>query len=287
MGAAAVLGSLTWRCGVSKRDYRALGVRRSPPPPPLSAKALRAAGEQHREGQEEERQDTAQEAVDQACMRLALDQVDTHAHTGMCMCTATRPPASARARAHARAHTHTLARVQARLAYAAGEVPIGAVLVQSSPFSPCSIPAVVVAAGRNEVERRRDPTAHAEVLCLRRAAMRSKSWRLAGHTLYVTVEPCAMCAGAVLNSRVDRLVWGAVNTRHGADGSWVSLFPRDQHDEDGKQAVGGLVHPFVPQVRTRGHVLEDECGALMREFFRSRRKESSNAIRTCESIVVE
>jgi len=131
-----------------------------------------------------------------------------------------------------------LALDEARAAAAAGEVPVGAVLVRtrpprlppweeeagetsSSPFQP-----VVLAADRNRIEASHDATSHAELLVLRAAAAaasRPGGWRLGGTTLYVTVEPCPMCAGAALLARVDRVVWGAPNPGTGADGGWVGL----------------------------------------------------------------
>ena len=111
-----------------------------------------------------------------------------------------------------------LALQQAALADAAGEVPVGAVLV--SPTGE------VLAAAHNQTEGSRDPTAHAELLCIRRGATAAGGWRLLDSTLYVTLEPCPMCAGAVLQSRVGALVYGARNSLLGADGSWIAMLPR-------------------------------------------------------------
>ena len=137
---------------------------------------------------------------------------------------------------------------QAALAPAHGDVPIGAVVVAPSGD--------VVAAGHNERELTGDPTAHAEVLALRRAAEAVGSWHLDGHTLVVTLEPCTMCAGAVVASRIGRLVFGAFDEKAGAVSSlWdVVRDPRLNH------------RPAV----TAG-VLADECAAPLERFFAARR----------------
>jgi tRNA(adenine34) deaminase len=124
------------------------------------------------------------------------------------------------------------------------DVPVGAVVV--SPTGE------VVGRGRNERELRGDPTAHAEVLALREASLVTGSWRLTGCTLVVTLEPCTMCAGAVVLSRVDRLVFGALDPKAGAVGSlWdVVRDPRLNH-----------------RVSVVGGVLAEECGELLRSFF--------------------
>ena len=140
-----------------------------------------------------------------------------------------------------------LALAEARAALDHGDVPIGAVVVMDGE---------VVARRHNERERTGDPTAHAEVLALRDAAERTGSWRLAGATLVVTLEPCAMCAGAAVNARVDRVVFGARNLEAGACGSLLHL------DTDPR-----LNHEFV----TIGDVRADECAALLTGFFADRR----------------
>jgi tRNA(adenine34) deaminase len=125
------------------------------------------------------------------------------------------------------------------------DVPVGAVVFD--------VAGIEVAQGRNERELTRDPTAHAEVLALRRAAAAAGTWRLDGHTLVVTLEPCTMCAGALVLARVSTLVFGAWEPKTGAVGSLWDLV-RDRR----------LTHrPAV-----YGGVLETECAALMREFFR-------------------
>jgi tRNA(adenine34) deaminase len=145
----------------------------------------------------------------------------------------------------------SLALAEARFAAAEGEVPVGAIVVASGQ---------IVGRGRNGRERLHDPTAHAEVAALRAAARRLGRWRLSGCTLYATLEPCFMCAGALVNARVDRLVFAAMDPKAGAVGSLADVC-RD----------GRLNH----QVVVTGGVLEGECSALLRDFFRQRRKKGS------------
>ena len=129
-----------------------------------------------------------------------------------------------------------------------GDVPIGAVLVDAD--------GQVLARAHNERELAADPTAHAEVLVLRRAAEQLGAWRLEGCTLVVTLEPCTMCAGAVVLSRVDRLVYGATDPKAGAVGSLWDVV-RDRRLNHRPEVVGG--------------VLAEESGALLREFFTAHR----------------
>ncbi|HYM58649.1 MAG TPA: tRNA adenosine(34) deaminase TadA [Solirubrobacteraceae bacterium] len=135
----------------------------------------------------------------------------------------------------------------ARQALEHGDVPVGAVVVHDG---------TVVAAGHNERERRQDPTAHAETLALREAAHRRRSWRLLDTVLYITLEPCAMCAGAIVLARVPRVVYGATDPRAGAAGSVLDVLtePRLNH------------RPAV-----RGGILAADCAALLTEFFTARR----------------
>ncbi len=137
----------------------------------------------------------------------------------------------------------------ARLAPAHRDVPIGAVVVKDG---------LVVARARTRREADHDPTAHAEVLALRRAARKLGSWRLDGCTLYVTLEPCAMCAGAIVLSRLPRLVYGAADPKAGFVGSLGDLC-RDAR----------LNH----RVHVEPGVLGEECGRILREFFRERRRQ--------------
>jgi tRNA(adenine34) deaminase len=127
------------------------------------------------------------------------------------------------------------------------DVPIGAVLAREGE---------VVASAHNERELRQDPTAHAEILTLREAARVGGSWRVLGAVLYVTLEPCAMCAGAIVLARVPRVVYGARDPKAGACGSVLDVLaePRLNHRPE---VAGGL--------------LAEECGALLSEFFASRR----------------
>ena len=136
---------------------------------------------------------------------------------------------------------------EARIALEAGEVPVGAVVVHAGH---------VVAAAHNERELRADPTAHAEVLALRAAASALGRRRLNGCTLYVTLEPCPMCAGAILMAGVDEVVFGAADPQKGCAGSVYAL-PEDP-------ALGGFI-------RCMGGLLEEECAQVLRSFFDARR----------------
>ena len=140
-----------------------------------------------------------------------------------------------------------LALEQARLAAAAGEVPVGAVLVKNNE---------VIATGFNQPIGRCDPTAHAEVVVLRNAAQTLSNYRVPETTLYVTIEPCAMCAGALVHARVQRLVFGAPEPRAGAVISTLQLLEGGQ-----------LNH----RVEVEGGVLAEQCAELMQTFFRQRR----------------
>lgn len=135
----------------------------------------------------------------------------------------------------------------ARMAEAAGEVPVGAVIVRNGD---------IVGEGWNRPISTSDPTAHAEIVALRAAAQNLNTYRLLDTTLYVTLEPCAMCAGAMVHSRVRRLVYGATDPRAGAAGS---IFNIVQH--------AALNH----RIEVAGGVMADECGALLRGFFVARR----------------
>jgi tRNA(adenine34) deaminase len=140
-----------------------------------------------------------------------------------------------------------LAIEEARKALAHHDVPVGAVVVHDGD---------VVGAGHNERERRKDPTAHAETLALQAAARRRGSWRLLDCVLYVTLEPCAMCAGAIVLARIPRVVYGTADPKAGAAGSVLDVLgePRLNH------------RPVVA-----GGLLADEGAELLREFFASRR----------------
>jgi tRNA(adenine34) deaminase len=137
---------------------------------------------------------------------------------------------------------------EARTAMTGADVPVGAVVVDAN--------GEVIGRGRNVREATGDPTGHAELVALRAAAATWGQWRLAGCTLVVTLEPCTMCAGAVVLSRVDRLVYGAHDPKAGAVGSLWDVV-RDRRLNHRPEVVAG--------------VLEAECGDLLREFFASRR----------------
>jgi tRNA(adenine34) deaminase len=135
----------------------------------------------------------------------------------------------------------------ARQAAAAGEVPVGAVIVKDGE---------IVAEGWNRPIGTCDPTAHAEIIALRAAGAACDTYRLTDTTLYVTLEPCAMCAGAMVHARVRRLVFGAIDPRAGAAGSVFNVVQN-----------ASLNH----RIESSGGIREEECSALLREFFAARR----------------
>lgn len=137
---------------------------------------------------------------------------------------------------------------QAQAAMEADEVPVGAVIVLGDR---------ILGRAHNQREQLLDPTAHAEMIVLTQAAEGLQNWRLTGTTLYVTLEPCAMCAGALVLARVDRLVFGARDPKAGACGSLFDIVrdPRLNH-----------------RLHVEGGLLEDECGGILRDFFSRRRK---------------
>jgi tRNA(adenine34) deaminase len=141
----------------------------------------------------------------------------------------------------------------ARQAGAAGEVPVGAVVVRDG---------AVVGRGHNRPIASRDPTAHAEVMALRDAAERVGNYRLADCILYVTLEPCAMCAGAIMNARISRVVYGAADPKSGACGSVVDLFAENRLN----------FHTTVT-----GGALAGEAAKLLQDFFSVRRRAGSDA----------
>ena len=136
---------------------------------------------------------------------------------------------------------------QAQLAAIAGEVPVGAVIVRNG---------VVLSKAFNKPITNHDPSAHAEMLALRQAALSEENYRLPGTTLYVTLEPCTMCAGAMLHARVDRIVYGAADPKTGAAGSVLDVFSSKQ-----------INHQTVIE----GGMMGEECGQLLRDFFKDRR----------------
>jgi tRNA(adenine34) deaminase len=144
-----------------------------------------------------------------------------------------------------------LALAQACAAAAAGEVPVGAVIVKNGQ---------IVGEGQNRNLRDNDPTAHAEIVALRHAAVRLQNHRLGGCVIYATIEPCAMCAGAMIHARLARLVYGASDTKAGAAGS----------------VLGVLNHPRLNhRMEVTAGVLADQCSQLLQEFFRRKRESPS------------
>jgi tRNA(adenine34) deaminase len=139
---------------------------------------------------------------------------------------------------------------EARFAAEAGEVPIGAVIVREG---------AILARGQNRVLRDNDPTAHAEIVAIRKAATILSNYRLTGCSLFVTLEPCAMCAGAMIHARLDRLVFAAADPKAGACGSVLSV----------------LNHPQLNhKMEVEQGILADEAGDLLRIFFRERRNQA-------------
>lgn len=136
---------------------------------------------------------------------------------------------------------------QAQLAAQAGEVPVGAVLVKDGQ---------VIAKAFNKPIANHDPSAHAEMLALREAALVEENYRIPGSTLYVTLEPCAMCSGAMLHARIDRVVYGAADPKTGAAGSVLDIFASKQINH---------------QTSVEGGIMSEECGQLLRDFFKGRR----------------
>lgn len=142
---------------------------------------------------------------------------------------------------------------QARNASALGEVPVGAIVVKGGQ---------VIATGFNQPIGTHDPTAHAEIMALRAASAILGNYRLPGCELYVTLEPCAMCSGAMMHARLARVVYGAPDPKTGACGSIVNLFAQEKLNHH-TEVVGG--------------VLAEECGALLKEFFAERRRAAQRA----------
>jgi tRNA(adenine34) deaminase len=136
---------------------------------------------------------------------------------------------------------------QAKLAAMAGEVPVGAVLVRDGK---------IISRGFNQPISNSDPSAHAEMMALRAAAHIESNYRLPGTTLYVTLEPCLMCAGAMSHARVERVVFGATDPKTGAAGSVLNVFSEKQINH---------------QTQVEGGIMSDECGQILRDFFKGRR----------------
>lgn len=136
----------------------------------------------------------------------------------------------------------------ARRAASEGEVPVGAVIVRNGE---------IIGEGRNRPIASDDPTAHAEIGAMRDAGLRIANYRITESILYTTLEPCVMCAGAMINARIARLVFGAYDSKAGAAGSCFDLLPGDGR--------------FNHRVEIEGGVLQEECAALLQAFFRNRR----------------
>lgn len=136
---------------------------------------------------------------------------------------------------------------EARKASLIDEVPVGAVIVKNDK---------IIARAHNTREKTNDPTAHAEINAIRKACKKLNSWRLVGCTIYVTVEPCSMCAGTILWSRIDRLVYGAKDIKGGAIESSYNIFEQK-----------GINH--IPVIE--GGILEEECGIIIKDYFKSKR----------------
>lgn len=146
-----------------------------------------------------------------------------------------------------------LALTEAKKAFDLGEVPVGAVIVQDD---------IVISSAYNLREIEKMATAHAEILAIQKACRNLGGWRLPRCTLYVTLEPCPMCAGAIINSRIDRVVFGAYAFKAGSCGSIVNLFDIDYNHK-----------PIVI-----GGVLEDECVDLLKSFFKTLRENKKNKV---------
>ena len=142
----------------------------------------------------------------------------------------------------------------AHQAEAEGEVPVGAVIVSEGK---------IIGEGFNRPIESRDTTAHAEILAIRDAAQRVDNYRLLNATLYVTLEPCVMCAGAIVHARIDRLVYGASDPKGGACGTVFDLLPADER--------------FNTRVEVKSGVLASECGSLLSQFFQRRRMEKKES----------
>lgn len=143
---------------------------------------------------------------------------------------------------------------EAQKAFDLDEVPVGAVLVVGGK---------IVSRSHNQVELLQDATAHAEMLCITSHSLENKNWRLSDATLYSTLEPCCMCAGALFSCRVKRLVWAAPDLRVGANGSWINVFQEK--------------HP-IHFVEITSGVLKEEVADLMRRFFAEKRKKSKTLV---------
>ena len=154
----------------------------------------------------------------------------------------------------------------ARQAEAAGEVPVGAVVVKGGE---------IIGRGFNAPISRRDPSAHAEMMALRDAAQTLGNYRLAGCELFITLEPCLMCAGAIMHARIARVVFGAHDPKTGAAGSVVDLFGDIPHPLPLSRVQGEVIR-LNHHACVEGGVLAEECGKLLSDFFAARRAQKQN-----------
>lgn len=152
-------------------------------------------------------------------------------------------------------HGMRLALAEAERAYALGEVPIGAVILNDA--------GELIASGYNLRETKHDATAHAELIAIRRACQKLGRWRLTGLTLYVTIEPCPMCAGAIVMSRISRVVYGSTDTKAGACESLFNITGNPALNHQPEMLAG---------------VLADECSEIIKRFFREKRKNKNSEI---------
>ena len=143
---------------------------------------------------------------------------------------------------------------EAKKAFLLGEVPVGAVLAKKGQ---------IIARAFNTVEEKQNPTAHAELLCIQRGAKNIGNWRLLDMVLYTTLEPCVMCGGAILLSRLKKVIWAAPDIRHGSHGSWINIFKK-KHPTHSLEIVGGLC--------------QEEAAHLMRFFFKKQRKKDLSKV---------
>jgi len=141
---------------------------------------------------------------------------------------------------------------EANLAMAENEIPVGAVLVQND---------ILIAQAHNQPINKNDPTAHAEIQVLRKAGNQQKNYRLVGSTLYVTLEPCAMCFGAIIHARIEMLVFGAYDKNTGTCGSVMNL---------------NNAKIFNHKIKISGGILENDCSKILKYFFQNRRKNTVN-----------
>lgn len=148
-----------------------------------------------------------------------------------------------------------LAIAEAEKAEAIGEVPIGAVIVRGGK---------IIASAYNKRETLQEPTAHAELTAIQETSQKLGTWRLSGCTLYVTLEPCPMCAGAIVLSRIERLVYGAADPKAGCAGTLMNLVQDER---------------FNHRADVTGSVLEEQCGALLTRFFRKLRSNKKKAVK--------